>query len=120
MDVSIGIAEWDGKSTAAELFEVADAARCGRPSRPAGAEVVGGGTDERGDRLVELTKSFVRPWRDRRRYVGRPRAPIGGVRPPGEEYARLDVGADGVPAALKTRTDHAEAVQATESNVIGL
>ncbi len=68
--VSIGIAEWDGEATATELFDVADAAL--REAKSAGGgRIVGPGPDERGDRLVELTKSLVRPWRETRRPAGR-------------------------------------------------
>ena len=68
--VSIGIAEWDGEATATELFDVADAAL--REAKSAGGgRIVGPGPDERGDRLVELTKSLVRRGRETRRPAGR-------------------------------------------------
>ncbi len=70
IDASIGIAEWDGQGSAVELVEIADTAL--REAKGAGGgQVVGGVVDDRGDGLVELTKSLVRPWREGRRPMGR-------------------------------------------------
>jgi diguanylate cyclase (GGDEF)-like protein len=65
IDASIGIGDWDGRASALELIEAAD--RNLREAKLAGGgQVIGGTSNDRCDRLVELTESLVRPWRGRR------------------------------------------------------
>jgi diguanylate cyclase (GGDEF)-like protein len=65
IDVSIGIGDWDGRASALELIGAADH-NLREAKLAGGGRIIGGASSDRGDRLVELTESLVRPWRGRR------------------------------------------------------